>query len=83
MSGFKYTCMLCGRNTSLDDAYKYIISIVQTGGRGKCSYARTLVICKHCIRTNKTVMNIQRKSLNEENVLEFHKLPKKNSGKKE
>lgn len=72
----KYTCMLCGRVTDLDTGYKYIISVVQTGGHGRCSYAQTLVICQHCMRTHKTVMTLQRKSLNEENVLEFHRPPK-------
>lgn len=67
--------MLCGRVTDLDTGYKYIISVVQTGGHGRCSYARTLVICQHCMRTHKTVMTLQRKSLNEENVLEFHRPP--------
>lgn len=69
----EYTCTLCGRRFGLDEARKYIISIVQTGGEGHCSYARTLVVCHHCIRTHKTVMNLQRKSTDEENVLEFHK----------
>lgn len=73
MTSNRFVCTICGRVANLDKAYKYIISIVQTGGKGRCSYARTLVLCQHCIRTHKTVMNIQRKSLNEENVLEFHR----------
>lgn len=28
----EYTCTLCGRRFGLDEARKYIISIVQTGG---------------------------------------------------
>ncbi len=76
LNGTKYTCTLCGRTTSLDTGYKYIVSVVQTGGHGRCSHAKTLVVCQHCIRSHKTVLNLQRKSLDEENTLEFHKLPK-------
>lgn len=68
----EYTCSLCNRVTSLDHACKYIISVVQTGGEGRCSYARTLVVCQHCAKTHKTIMNLQRKSTEEPNILEFH-----------
>lgn len=70
--GHKYECVLCGRGFDSDGGCKYIVSIVQTGGRGHHSYARTLAVCGHCLRTRRNIMLLQPRRGGSDNILDFH-----------
>lgn len=50
-------CSLCNRVA--DESFRYIVSVVETDGNARCSYARRLTVCARCMGSRRNIATLK------------------------